>query len=82
MAKTTSGTPPLSAYERIGMRIQKLVADPLVQKNQAVSVTRRDDEPLEAWERFMEDLRATDGITILLEDSGPVKIGWKAYIDA
>ena len=82
MAKPKSGIPPLTPYERIGMRVQKLLADPKVQKNQAISVHRREEEPVEDWERFLDDLRATDGITISFDDEGATEIGWKAYIDA
>lgn len=81
MTKARSGIRPLTTYERMGMRVQKLVSDPRVQKAQEVLVSRREEEPEEDWDRLMEDLRSTDGIVISACEDG-LRISWKAYIDA
>ncbi len=71
-----------NSYERVGRRIQKMVSDPGVQKIQAVTVLKRDDESPEAWERVLQELDETDGITVERISSESVRIGWKKYIDA
>ena len=78
-SKVTHPTP--SPYEIVGRRIQRLVADPMVQKIQVVTVTRRDDEPVEAWERVLAELEATDGVVVDRDEDGTARIGWKQYID-
>lgn len=71
-----------NSYEQVGRRIQRIVSDPKVQKHQAVSITRREDESPEAWERVLQELDETDGITVERIDQQSVRIGWKRYIDA
>jgi hypothetical protein len=70
-----------NSYEHVGRRIQKMVSDPKVQKHQAVSITRRQDEAPEAWERVLQELDETDGITVDRLDQDCVRIGWKCYIE-
>jgi hypothetical protein len=78
---TISFTFAPNSYEQVGRRIQKIVSDPKVQKHQAVSVTRREEETLEAWERVLQELDETDGVTVERMDKDCVRIGWKRYID-
>lgn len=70
-----------NSYEHVGRRIQKMVSDPKVQKHQAVSITKREDEAPEAWERVLQELDETDGITVERLDENCVRIGWKGYIE-
>jgi hypothetical protein len=70
-----------NSYEHVGRRIQKMVSDPRVQKHQAVRITRREDEAPEAWDRVIQELDETDGITVERLNQDCVHIGWKSYID-
>lgn len=70
-----------NSYEAVGHRIQRMVSDPKVQRRQSVSVSRREDESPEAWDRVLHELGETEGITLEQLDSGCVRIGWKRYID-
>ena len=70
-----------NSYEHVGRRIQKMVSDPKVQKHQAVTITRREDEAPEAWERILQEFDETDGITVQRLDQNCVQIGWKGYMD-
>lgn len=74
-------TSPFKAYEHVGRRIQMMVSDPKVQKHQAVSIKRRGDESPEAWERVLQELDETDGITVERLDQDHVRIGWRSYLD-
>ncbi len=78
---STATHPAPSPYEIVGRRIQRLVADPKVQKIQLVTVTRRDDESVEAWERVLAELDATDGVIVERAEDGSASIGWKQFID-
>lgn len=70
-----------SDYELIGRRLQRLIAAPEVQKVQWVLVTRRDDEPVESWERVLGEIEETEGIQVERLEDATVRIGWKRYID-
>lgn len=78
---STSTTPAPNAYEQVGRRIQRMVSDPSVQKVQAVTILRRDDESPDAWERVLQEFDETDGITVERLGKDSVRIGWKKYID-
>lgn len=70
-----------NSYEQVGRRIQRMVSDPSVQKVQAVTILRREDESPEAWETVLQEFDETDGITVERIEEGSVRIGWKKYID-
>ncbi|KAA8713824.1 MULTISPECIES: DUF1654 domain-containing protein [Pseudomonas syringae group] len=70
-----------SSYELIGRRIQRLVSAPDVQKIQWVIVTRKDDEPLDSWDRVLREIEETEGIQVDSQQDGSVRIGWQRYID-
>lgn len=72
---------PNSCYEQVGRRFQRMVSDPKVQKHQAVTITRRDDEAAEAWNRILQELDDTDGITVERLCPNSVRIGWNKYPD-
>lgn len=72
----------LSSYERIRIRIQKIITDPMMQKIQAVTVRRCCYESEDDWARLIDEIRTTDGVTVIPNEDGSVTIGWKAYFDA
>ncbi|WP_433766665.1 DUF1654 domain-containing protein [Pseudomonas putida] len=70
-----------NSYELVGRRIQRMVSDPGVQKVQAVTVVKREDESPDAWERVLQELDETVGITVERIDAVSVTIGWSKYVD-
>ncbi|WP_024646694.1 DUF1654 domain-containing protein [Pseudomonas syringae] len=76
-----SASSTTSSYELIGRRIQRLVSAPDVQKIQWVIVTRKDDEPLDSWDRVLREIGETDGIQVDRQQDGSIRIGWQRYID-
>lgn len=70
-----------NSYEQVGIRIQRMVSDPGAQKVQAIKITRREDELPEAWERVLEELSETDGITVERLEGDSARIGWQKYVD-
>jgi hypothetical protein len=70
------------SYELVGRRIQRLIAAPSVQKVQAITVTRLEAEPAEAWQQVLQEIEETSGVNMERLESGAVRIGWREYCEA
>ncbi|MDI2589836.1 DUF1654 domain-containing protein [Pseudomonas sp. 681] len=70
------------SYELVGRRIQRLIAAPAVQKVQAITVTRLEAEPAEAWLQVLSEIEETCGVRMERLESGSVRIGWREYCEA
>ena len=70
------------SYELVGRRIQRLIAAPGVQKVQAITVTRLEAEPAEAWQQVLQEIEETSGVSMEHLESGAVRIGWREYCEA
>ncbi|EXF93594.1 hypothetical protein HK44_007975 [Pseudomonas fluorescens HK44] len=70
-----------NCYELVGRRIQRLIATPNVQKVQAVTVSRRKDESVEAGQQVLQEIEETSGVRIDRLESGAVRIGWREYYE-
>ncbi|MEK1839459.1 MULTISPECIES: DUF1654 domain-containing protein [unclassified Pseudomonas] len=71
---TTSVSP--DTYERLGMRIQKIINSPTAQKAKAALIFRLPDEPVDEWERLLEEIDENDNVTLAHRDDGGVQIFW------
>lgn len=71
---TPSVTP--DAYERLGMRVQKIINSPTAQKAKAALIFRLPDEPVDEWERLLEEIDENDNVTLAHRDDGGVQIFW------
>ncbi|MBK5309396.1 MULTISPECIES: DUF1654 domain-containing protein [unclassified Pseudomonas] len=71
-------TPSVSpdAYERLGMRVQKIINSPTAQKAKAALIFRLPDEPVDEWERLLEEIDENDNVTLAHRDDGGVQIFW------
>ena len=67
---------PLSSYERLGVRIQKIINSPTAQKAKAALIFRLADEPQDEWERLLEEIAENDNVTLAHRDDGGVQIFW------
>lgn len=67
---------PLSSYERLGVRIQKIINSPTAQKAKAALIFRLADEPQDEWERLLEEIAENDNVTLAYRDNGGVQIFW------
>ncbi|SEM51969.1 Protein of unknown function [Pseudomonas sp. ok272] len=77
MAKTsaTTTTPP-GSYERLGLRVQKVINSPTAQKAKAALIFRLPDEPVDEWEQLLEEIAENDNVTLAHRDDGGVQIFW------
>lgn len=64
------------AYDRMGMRVQKIINSPTAQKAKAALIFRLPDEPMDAWERLLEEIDENDNVTLAYRDDGGVQIFW------
>lgn len=64
------------AYERMGMRVQKIINSPTAQKAKAALIFRLPDEPADEWERLLEEIDENDNVTLAYRDDGGVQIFW------
>nr|WP_123356328.1 DUF1654 domain-containing protein [Pseudomonas frederiksbergensis] len=71
----TPSVPP-DAYERLGMRVQKIINSPTAQKAKAALIFRLPDEPVDEWERLLEEIDENDNVTLAHRDDGGVQIFW------
>ncbi|MGC5700477.1 DUF1654 domain-containing protein [Pseudomonas sp. NFXW11] len=67
---------PLSSYERLGIRIQKIINSPTAQKAKAALIFRLADEPQDEWEQLLEEIAENDNVTLAYRDDGGVQIFW------
>ncbi|WP_429433920.1 DUF1654 domain-containing protein [Pseudomonas sp. BS3782 TE3695] len=71
----TTSLPP-DTYERLGMRVQKIINSPTAQKAKAALIFRLPDEPVDEWERLLEEIDENDNVTLAHRDDGGVQIFW------
>ncbi|CAI8825344.1 conserved hypothetical protein [Pseudomonas sp. IT-P253] len=69
---------PVSAgtYERMGLRVQKIINSPSAQKAKAALIFRLPDEPVDEWEQLLEEIDENDNVTLAYRDDGGVQIFW------
>lgn len=76
MANSTSASAAPSTYERMGLRVQKIINSPNAQKAKAALLFRLPDEPLDEWEQLLEEIAENDNVTLAYRDDGGVQIFW------
>lgn len=63
-------------YARMGLRIQKIINSPTVQKAKAALIFRLPDEPVDEWEQLLEEIDENDNVTLAYRDDGGVQVFW------
>ncbi|WP_177421565.1 MULTISPECIES: DUF1654 domain-containing protein [Pseudomonas] len=74
MANSSSAAP--DAYERLALRVQKIINSTNAQKAKAALIFRLPDEPVDEWERLLEEIAENDNVTLAYRDDGGVQIFW------
>ena len=73
---SAAATTSPGSYERLGLRVQKIINSPNAQKAKAALIFRLPDEPVEEWERLLEEIAENDNVTLAYRDDGGVQIFW------
>ncbi|MBD8493024.1 DUF1654 domain-containing protein [Pseudomonas syringae] len=77
MTKKSAAAPsPPSSYERLGLRIQKIINAPAAQKARSALITRHPDELEDDWAQLLEEIAENDNVTLAWRDDGGVQIFW------
>ncbi len=77
MATATPATPtPPSAYERLGLRVQKIINSPTAQKTKAALLYKAESESADDWAQLLEEISENDNVTLAHRDDGGVQIFW------
>nr|WP_218168412.1 DUF1654 domain-containing protein [Pseudomonas veronii] len=77
VAKSSSAAPtPPDAYERLALRVQKIINSTNAQKAKAALIFRLPDEPEDEWQRLLEEIAENDNVTLAYRDDGGVQIFW------
>ncbi|WP_313061842.1 DUF1654 domain-containing protein [Pseudomonas rhodesiae] len=77
MAKSSAALPEApDAYERLAVRVQKIINSTQAQKAKAALIFRLPDEPEEQWQRLLEEIAENDNVTLAYRDDGGVQIFW------
>ncbi|KAF2394040.1 hypothetical protein FX983_02019 [Pseudomonas frederiksbergensis] len=71
---TTAASP--GSFERMGLRVQKIINSPTAQKSKAALIFRLPDEPVDEWEQLLEEIDENDNVTLAYRDDGGVQIFW------
>ncbi|MFJ7795945.1 DUF1654 domain-containing protein [Pseudomonas sp. NPDC096950] len=70
----TSASP--DSYQRMGVRVQKIINSQSAQKAKAALIFRLPDEPVDEWEQLLEEIDENDNVTLAYRDDGGVQIFW------
>ncbi|MCF5724884.1 DUF1654 domain-containing protein [Pseudomonas syringae] len=77
VAKSASAVPaPPDAYQRLAIRVQKIINSTNAQKAKAALIFRLQDEPEDEWQRLLEEIAENDNVTLAYRDDGGVQIFW------
>ncbi|NWC87247.1 DUF1654 domain-containing protein [Pseudomonas reactans] len=77
VAKSSSATSTSpDAYERLAIRVQKIINSTHAQKAKAALIFRLPEEPEDEWARLLEEIAENDNVTLAYRDDGGVQIFW------
>jgi hypothetical protein len=75
LVSTSAATAP-APYERLAIRIQKIINAPTAQKSRSALIFRLADEREDDWNQLLEEIAENDNVTLAWRDDGGVQIFW------
>jgi hypothetical protein len=63
-------------FERMGIRIQKIINSPTAQKSRSALIFRLADEQEDDWNQLLEEIAENDNVTLAYRDDGGIQIFW------
>ncbi|QHF03823.1 DUF1654 domain-containing protein [Pseudomonas asturiensis] len=76
MANQSAATSAPDAYQRMGLRVQKIINSPTAQKSRTALLFRLQDESEDDWAQLLEEIAENDNVTLAWRDDGGVQIFW------
>ncbi|NWB64071.1 DUF1654 domain-containing protein [Pseudomonas sp. F1002] len=71
----------MTGIERLALRVSSMINHPVAQIQRWVTIHRLDIDGDREWEEILEVLAETDGIEMIFNDDGTVKLTWGARED-
>lgn len=75
-ATHSAATAAPNTYEKLGLRVQKIINSPTAQKSKAALIFRLPEESVSEWEQMLEEISENDNVTLAYRDDGGVQIFW------
>jgi hypothetical protein len=76
VSNSAASAPAPGPYERMGIRIQKIINSPTAQKSRSALIFRLTDELEDDWNQLLEEIAENDNVTLAYRDDGGVQIFW------
>ncbi|KPY38595.1 Uncharacterized protein ALO52_02762 [Pseudomonas syringae pv. primulae] len=76
MANQSSAASSPDSYQRMGIRVQKIINSPTAQKSRAALLFRLQDESEDDWAQLLEEIAENDNVTLAWRDDGGVQLFW------
>lgn len=76
MSNSAASAAAPGPYERMGIRIQKIINSPTAQKSRSALIFRLTDELEDDWNQLLEEIAENDNVTLAYRDDGGVQIFW------
>lgn len=69
-------SPSPSAYQLMGLRLQKIINATAAQRSRHAVLQRHPDESAEVWSRILEEIGETENVTVAYRDADTVDLFW------
>jgi Tfp pilus assembly protein PilN len=79
-ARAVTHQTQISGYERLARRIQSVISTPRAQVERQAVISRQLDDQQSDWDRLLEELRDTDGVTMTPRSDGSVHLAWQSEV--
>lgn len=77
-AQKAAETAPITAIERLGLRVSAMIGSPKAQLERRAVIHRLDTDTDEAWDGIMMLLADTYGLALAFDEAGYVTVSWEA----
>ena len=71
----------MTGLERLGLRVSSMINHPIAQEQRWVVIHRLETDGEAEWDEIMRLLAETDGLEMIFNDDGSVKIEWEMQSD-
>lgn len=72
----TTSPAPLSSFELMGTRVQKIINGPNAQKSRSALIFKLPQEADDDWGHLLEEIAENDNVTLAHRDDGGVQLFW------
>ncbi|MBA1290507.1 DUF1654 domain-containing protein [Pseudomonas japonica] len=81
VASSTSSPAPVTAYEQLALRVQKIINAPPAQRSRSALLFRQPTESPEDWQRLLDEISENDNVTLAWRDDGGIQLFWVVQSD-